>query len=136
MQRACVECGTDFQAKRASAKYCSSRCRVRTSRKRQAGIEVAPATPITATFLPDEPGRLTDATREELAAHGLAETADGILLLTLAARIDAGAETSPALASLSKEYAARKEALLPSSRPAQVSPMDELRALRERRRTG
>lgn len=133
MHRQCLACGVEFTAVRASASYCSSRCRVRASRARKSGAELKP---LPRREVPEPTGGLTDATRAELTAHGLAETADGILLLTLAARIDAGAETSPALASLSKEYAARKDALLPSSRPAQASPMDELRALRERRRTG
>jgi hypothetical protein len=77
---------------------------------------------------------LTDATRSELMAQQLHETADGILLLTLAARIDAGAETSPALSSLSKEYSARKVELLPLARTAKADPFDELQAMRERRR--
>ena len=136
MRRHCDECGTEYQAARATSRFCSGRCRTRQTRKRARGIDVTQPTPIATAFLPDEPGQLTDATRAELAAHGLEQTADGILLLTLAARIDAGAETSPALASLSKEYAARKDALLPSVKPTAANPMDELRALRERRRTG
>lgn len=134
MQRHCDECGTEYVAIRQTSRFCSTRCRTRQTRKRQAGATISKPTPLPV----DRPASaaLTDATRAELTAHGLEDTADGILLLTLAARIDAGAETSPALASLSKEYAARKDALLPATKPAQMSPMDELRALRERRRTG
>lgn len=131
MNKTCEHCGTPFQAKRNDARYCRSTCRDRASKARRAGTVTPLATPVAPAT-----AALTDATRAELTAHGLVDTADGILLLTLAARIDAGAETSPALASLSKEYAARKDALLPATKPTQASPMDELRALRERRRTG
>lgn len=130
MQRACDECGTTYHAKRPTSRYCSTRCRTRQTRKRAAGLDTAP--PVRPTVAqPPASGALTDATRAELGA--LADTADGILLLTIAARIDAGAETSPALASLSKEYAARKDAIM-STRKAAASPMDELKARRERRR--
>lgn len=133
MQRNCDECGTAYQAQRATSRFCSTRCRTRQTRKRQAGESItAPisrpqvvALDVTAT------GALTDATRAELG--DLAETADGILLLILAARIDAVPETSPALATLSKEFAARKSDVM--SRVSRVAdPMDELKARRERRR--
>jgi hypothetical protein len=51
-----------------------------------------------------------------------------------AARIDAVPETSPALATLSKEFAARKSDLMAHAPNAKANPFDELQALRERRR--
>jgi len=127
--RNCDECGTAYQAQRPTSKFCSTRCRTRQTRKRQAGEVIVPfaqqpPAPVT--------GLLTDATRAELGV--LAETADGILLLTLAARIDAVPETSPALATLSKEFAARKSDLMAHAPNAKANPFDELQALRERRR--
>jgi endogenous inhibitor of DNA gyrase (YacG/DUF329 family) len=132
MQRNCNECGTEYRAVRATSKFCSTRCRTRQTRKRQAGEPVIPAVPRIAPALPTaETGALTDATRAELGP--IADTADGILLLTLAARIDAVPETSPALATLSKEFAARKaDTMGLVSRVA--DPMDELKARRDRRR--
>jgi hypothetical protein len=130
MQRPCDECGKPYPAKRATSRYCSDRCRVRGGRKRRAGIEEVPAV-VRMPAQPDGAQPLTDATRTELGAA--ADTADGVLLLTLAARIDAVPETSPALASLSKEYAARKTEML-SRTHAKADPFDELQALRERRR--
>jgi len=125
MQRPCDECGTTYTAKRASSKFCSPRCRVRANRKTS---EPAPLAVLTAPG----PGLLTDATRAELGP--LADTADGILLLTLAARIDSVPETAPALATLSKEFAARKSDLLALAPKSKANPFDELQALRERRR--
>jgi endogenous inhibitor of DNA gyrase (YacG/DUF329 family) len=132
VQRNCNECGTAYQAQRPTSKFCSTRCRTRQTRKRQSGEPVIPAVPRIAPALPTaETGQLTDATRAELG--DLAETADGILLLTLAARIDAVPETSPALATLSKEFAARKADAM--SRVSRIAdPMDELKARRDRRR--
>ena len=127
MQRPCDECGTEYQAKRATSRFCSTRCRTRQTRKRQSGEVPRPS----VVVLPSAPGLLADAIRAELGP--LADTADGILLLTLAARIDAVPETSPALATLSKEFAAHKaDTLAHVSRVS--SPFDELQALRERRR--
>ena len=129
MQRPCDECGTPYEAKRPTSRFCSTRCRTRQTRKRQSGIVTSP--PSLTVITDDKLQPLTDATRIELG-H-LAETADGVLLLTLAARIDAVPETSPALASLSKEYAARKTEML-SRTQAKADPFDELQALRARRR--
>ena len=133
MQRNCDECGTAYLAKRPSSKYCTTRCRTRSTRKRQGGtaVQSRPAQPA-PDAAPLTPGVLADATRAELGP--LADTADGILLLTLATRIDSVPETAPALASLSKEFAARKAELM-THRVTTVSPMDELRARRDARRT-
>ena len=132
MQRACDECGTTYVAQRPTSRFCSTRCRTRQTRKRAAGIDTSKPTPRPVVMAPSG-GRLAEATRAELGDQ--ADTADGILLLALAERIDAGAETSPALATLSKEYAARKAALTELRTPA-ANPHDELRAMRERRRAG
>ena len=127
--RPCDHCGTSYTPKRSTSKYCKSECRIAAHLARKAGRTTANLAVITTADPTGAP--LTDATRIELG-H-LAETADGVLLLTLAARIDAVPETSPALASLSKEYAARKTEML-SRTQAKADPFDELQALRARRR--
>ena len=129
MQRPCDECGTAYVAKRPSSRFCSTRCRTRHTRKRQSGEVVPLAQP--RAEVPAS-GLLTEATRAELGP--LADTADGILLLILAARIDAVPETSPALATLSREFATRKAELMSTARSSRANPFDELQALRERRR--
>jgi endogenous inhibitor of DNA gyrase (YacG/DUF329 family) len=129
VQRNCNECGTAYQAQRPTSKFCSTRCRTRQTRKRQSGEVIVP---LTQSRPEPVAGILADATRAELGT--LADTADGILLLTLAARIDAVPETSPALATLSKEFAARKSDIMAHAPNAKANPFDELQALRERRR--
>ena len=129
--RSCDFCAKEYTPKNSRSRYCSDLCRAKAGNARKAA-RTAGAVVAVATDAPATP--LTDATRAELEAAGLAETADGVLILTLATRIDAVPETSPALAALSKEYAARKSDLLSSARPAKANPYDELQALRERRR--
>jgi hypothetical protein len=131
MQRPCDECGQTYAARRPTSKFCSTNCRTRAARRRKAGIP-APVRVITDDA-PTATGRLAAATLEELGP--IAETSDGLLLLALAERIDAAADTGSSIAALSREYAARK-ADLTETAPKAANPMDELRALRERRRTG
>ena len=128
MQRPCDECGTTYAARRPTSKYCSSQCRARASVRRSKGIP-APVRPteVQAT------GRLAAATLKELGTA--ADTADGLLLLALAERIDAAADTGSSIAALSREYAARKADML-QAQPVAANPHDELRALRDRRRAG
>ena len=129
MQRPCDECGKVYAARRPTSKFCSSGCRTRATRRRKAGIAepTRMAQPVEALAT----GRLAAATLAELGPA--AETADGLLLLALAERIDAAADTGSSIAALSREYAARKADLI-EAQPAAANPHDELRALRERRR--
>ena len=129
MQRACDNCGKTYAARRPQSKFCSDSCRARAGKLRKAGISA----PIRAKSAPEPvaTGKLTAATLAELGPA--AETADGLLLLALAERIDAAADTGSSIAALSREYAARKADLI-EAQPAAANPHDELRALRERRR--
>jgi hypothetical protein len=136
MRKTCEVCPTEFEAKRASAKYCSEKCKKRAQR-RPGGVSAAKVLP-----LPGEPasepamsgGGLTGASTAELEAAGRLETAAGQAVLTLARRIDAsGGETGSALASLVREHrAALAEAVRGAAKAA--DPLDELRARRERKR--
>lgn len=128
MQRPCDECGKVYAARRPTSKFCSSRCRTYASRRKSKGIE-APVR--VAVDTPAATGRLAAATLAELGPA--AETSDGLLLLALAERIDAAADTGSSIAALSREYAARKAEMAEAATPA-ANPHDELRALRERRR--
>lgn len=130
MQRPCDECGQTYAARRPTSKFCSTNCRTRAARRRKAGIP-APVRVVTETDAPTATGRLAAATLEELGP--IAETSDGLLLLALAERIDAAADTGSSIAALSREYAARKADMLEAA-PVAANPHDELRALRERRR--
>ena len=130
MQRPCDECGQLYAARRPTSKFCGVNCRTRAARRRKSGI---PDPVRVAAEVPTATGRLAAATLAELGPA--AETADGLLLLALAERIDAAADTGSSIAALSREYAARKADMLAAA-PAVANPLDELRALRERRRAG
>lgn len=97
----CKVCGIEFGAKRATAKYCSERCRKRAQR--------APASVVGLQSLgPVSDGDLTRATRAKLVAVGRADTELGAAALLVAARLDAVSlrETGAGVAALMKEFRA------------------------------
>lgn len=133
MRKTC-ECGTEFEAKRAAAKYCSERCKKRAQR-RPGGTRTAkvvtlpPAAPVSS-------GSLAAATEAELDRAGRLGSAVGQAALALARRIDAShGETGSALASLVREHRAT---LAEAVKDAEVAadPLDELRSRRERKLAG
>lgn len=130
MRKACAECGTEFEAKRKAAKFCSGRCTKRAQRRPAGKSDPTEVVPIA----PTEPaGSLTAATQATLERAGRAASATGQAALALARRIDGGhTETGSALAAMVREHRA---ALAEATRDAQTvsDPLDELRARRERR---
>lgn len=133
MRKTCEVCPAEFEAKRASAKYCSERCKKRAQR-RPGGTGTAKVLP-----LPPEPtsesvgSRLAAATLAELEQAGRAETAAGQAALALARRIDAaGSETGTALAAMVREHRATLADAVRDAKKA-ADPLDELRARRERK---
>lgn len=101
MDRPCDICGTQYLAKRATSKYCSTRCRTRASR----GADVITLPEIGASDL----GSIESATRTELITAERLDTAMGQTCLALARRLDLpGVDTGSAMASV----AARLEDLL------------------------
>jgi hypothetical protein len=135
MRKVCGSCGAGFEARRASAKYCSERCKKRAQR--------APGhrkTPRVAPLPVDAPavvaGSLTAATEAELDQAGRIDTAVGQAALVLARRIDhAASETGSALASLVREHRATLAEALADVQSA-ADPLDELRTRRERKLAG
>ena len=128
MRKQCAVCLVEFEAKRAAARYCSERCRKRA--QRQPGRKRAPVMPV-------DPGvELWSATMAELNAAGRVSSAAGQAALVLAKRIDASqGETGAGLAALVKQHGATLADAVKGSR-AVVSPLDELRLARERKRAG
>src|SRR5690349_10856390 len=95
MERPCDSCGTVYVAKRATSKYCSTRCRTRASRGGEV-IEFA-----TKSSEPTEAGPTELAARRELEAAGRLETTLGQACLALARRLDMpGVDTGSAMASV------------------------------------
>lgn len=121
----CDLCGTPYQAKRAS-RYCSPACRNQASAAR-IGRKVVAAEPVVVE------SSVAAATRAELDAVGRADSVAGQAALTLAARIDAQAETGAALAALVKQLHATM-AVATANTSESLDVLDELRARREARR--
>lgn len=74
-------------------------------------------------------------TRERLESSGLLTEPKSAALLVLAARIDAASDSGSSLAALVKEHGSKLDELLDSA-PAAMTPLDEIRARRERRLAG
>lgn len=136
MRKTCEVCPTEFEAKRASAKYCSEKCKKRAQR-RPGGVTAAKVVPLPAAPT-SEPagGGVAAATLAQLDEAGRTDTALGQTALALARRIDrADAETGSSLAALVRQHQAT---LAEAVRDAQVEadPLDELRGRRERKLAG
>jgi hypothetical protein len=125
MRKRCAVCSEEFEAKRAARMYCSGRCQKRAQRQPKA--EPAAAMP------PDPDSELWAATLNELTAAGRVSSPAGVAALILARRIDTpGSETGAGLAALVKQHGATLADALKGAR-AEVNPLDELRARRERK---
>lgn len=101
MQRACDSCGKQYEAKRASSKYCGDTCRKRGGRGHLAAAPDPaaepdrPHTPLSST--------LVDSTRRQLEDTGRLDTWLGQQALAMAAIVAAGRGTPAGLAAASRE---------------------------------
>lgn len=130
MIRSCDVCTADYEAKRANSRFCSDSCRKRNQRS-----------PVKSTGKPAEPGAegasssVLDATRVELERAQRVDTALGQQALEIARRMGSPFETGSGVASLSRELRAVMSAALEGVQGA-LDPVDELRARRDRKRSG
>jgi hypothetical protein len=134
MWKSCAVCTSQFEAKRAAAKYCGQTCRQRAHRRPEAASESMVVE--TQDEAAGEPatGLVTAATSTELETAGRLDSALGQAALALARRIDRGdAETGSSLAALVRQH---RETLADAVHDAQrdADPLDELRSRRERKR--
>ena len=122
--RSCDQCGTTYQPKRASSRYCSDLCR-----KRHRRATPAPAEP------PPGGGAVTEATHRELVGAGLLESWQGAVALVLARYIDGVTPaTARALAPLCKEHRACMAAVMEAAPQSMDDPLLRFRRrVRERR---
>ncbi len=96
--RRCDACGTPYEAKRPSSKFCGDVCRKRATRGAPLAVLEVDADPAA------EMAGTVAAVRTELEAVEQSTSALGAMALALAARIDHSVrETGPALASLTRE---------------------------------
>jgi hypothetical protein len=116
MIQKCVIDGREFEAKRASARYCSERCKKRAQRSGTARAKLRSADVLAfPTAAPDEAerstveGELARTTREQLEAAHREDTPLGVAVLLMAKRLDnvASYETGSSLAALVREWAAK-----------------------------
>ncbi len=96
MNRECDACGTEYEAQRKTSQYCSTRCRMRASRRPETAV---------AAEAPDGDG-LLNALRCELAAAGRLETALGQQAIALAVKLASPFDTGSAMAAVSRELRA------------------------------
>lgn len=123
MQRPCDVCGEVYEAKRATSKYCSDRCKMRKARgavTRSGGEKVAQLAP--------EPtdGPVTAAALVTLRETERLETPLGQAALALARRVDVGRDTGAGLAALVKQFEATLTAATANVK-SDASPLDRAR---------
>lgn len=156
MEMACYECGEVFEAKRDTARYCSTRCRVRAHRKRKTempeSVKQATASAVVGqltdedeepqraaaaegrVIVDDVPMSVYQATQDELRKAGKVGTVAGQSALALAARIDNPTlDTGSALAGMVKQLEATLAGVL-ADKDDDGDELDELRRRREERR--
>ena len=131
MERLCDVCGTAYQAKRSTSRYCSTRCRTTATRKGTSRTRVA-ATVVPLRPSADEVGPIESATRAELDLVDRAGTAAGQRALMLARLLD----SPPALSLSSVAGWSREHGVALAAATADVDkprPKTALDLARERR---
>jgi hypothetical protein len=136
VRKQCAVCPAEFEAKRASARYCSERCKKRAQRSPDRAAAPSPRK------VPELPAGLAAdsllaATAAKLAAAGRLDGPEGQAALILAARIGLSpfsAETGASVAALVRQLHATLAEALAGAKESGDPVEDELRAARERRR--
>lgn len=135
MKRACDSCGNDYEAKRASSKFCSTLCRMRAHRSAANASSQPPSSDT------DEertaPADVTRTTRLELEAADAVDSTLGQLALKLAHRIDTGnrADSAAGVTAMSKELRTLLD-LATGRTTSAADPLDQLKARRHAKRAG
>lgn len=121
MERSCVQCGRGFEARRATAKYCSASCRANASKG------IASIAPVKGVVAPVVSG-LVDRLRGELEAAGVLETSEADAALELAGMVsDAGVTPAARVAAARELRAAKAEALASVKRQDSVDEVTRRR---------
>jgi hypothetical protein len=117
--RACDACGTIYQPKRATSRFCPNNgaCRVAYKRGKRPPVEAPP--------VGDDEDAIAPALREEFEELGVLKHYEARTALKLARQLDSGAIVGSAFTSLSKELDRRVDALrlkgdLPNDDPGQA----------------
>ena len=126
--RACDSCGTTYEAKRSSSKYCSDRCR------RRAHEGSLPA--VVVPFVPPAlvVGGIASATQRELEGAEMLDTSLGQKAMFLAMHLDnMSNDTGSSVAAVVREHSAVMVRALELGK-VEADPLDELAIRRRERR--
>ncbi|SRR6266498_3793323 len=127
MQRACDVCGQRYEAKRRTSKYCSTRCRTRSSRgqvvKLPTSAEHPASSGVVATY------------RKRLAKAGRLDTPEGAHVMLLAEAMAAAGNSAAGVALLSRELAARMADAMRGAQ-SKADALDELSRRRQDKAAG
>jgi len=129
----CAGCGETFEARRASAKWCSDRCRK--SKGRSKPVEAPPVVDAADDTPPELTGLVAAVTRD-LESAGALSTFNGQLALQLAKRLTDPDESG--ISALAKELRSVMALAVGSAAPEggaepKVEPEDEVEKARRRR---
>lgn len=132
--KTCAECGKKFEAASPRAKFCKTPgCRKAASRRpsKRGAKEAADPAP-SGVY---SQGALLGQTISDLTAAGVLETIPGRSAVALAYRIESPMETGSAAASMTRELSRLVEEAK-TLQSKSIDPLDELKNLRDRKRTG
>lgn len=138
MEKVCEHCQRGYEARRKDSRYCGDTCRSRASLERTSGVVKAPVVPLPSAApdpaTPSPPVGVVASIEKRLAAFDRLDTVHGQRALFLADRMTREFSGS-AVAALSKELTVVLELALEGVAQA-ADPLDELKAKRDRLRTG
>lgn len=137
----CQACGRAFEAKRHTAKFCSSACRVRAHTAAKAGRPLTPELPrhregaavVALAPMPPEVGGITAATERDLLAAKRLDTVAGQLAMMSARLLDSGVQdTMSSTAAMMRQHLATVEKALDGAETV-LTPLEKIRRERELR---
>lgn len=137
----CQACGRAFEAKRHTAKFCTSACRVRAHAAAKAGRPLTPELPrhregaavVALARPPVEAGGIAAVTERDLRAANRLDTVAGQLAMLSARLLDSGVQdTLSSTSALIRQHLATVEKALDGAEVA-LTPLEKIRRERELR---
>lgn len=135
----CQACGRAFEAKRHTAKFCTTACRVRAHQAAKAGHPITPQLPrhregaavVALTPMSAEAGGITAVTERELRAADRLNTVAGQLAMLSARILDSGVQdTMSSTSAMIRQHLATVEKALDGATAAET-PLEKIRRERD-----
>lgn len=130
--RKCAKCGANIQLQQGRGRR-RSMCVTCSPPRNRGTSKAASVTALSPTSDEAVARSVVDSITRELREAGMLSSHQGQCALLLAERIEVGEDTGAALAQLVRQLRETMASALASAAPAEVDPLDELRAKRERR---